>query len=140
MAIVLEKKFVIDEQDKSVGITLPLTKGSNGYFDVSYTTKEQIKTNIKSLILTNKGERLMEPDFGADLRKVLFEPITSDLDTILETRITEAINRWMPYVNVESIVYDVSDSLKDTNRIDLELKYSLKYSNSTTLEQLNIVI
>ena len=140
MAIVLEKKFVIDEQDKSVGITLPLTKGSNGYFDVSYTTKEQIKTNIKSLILTNKGERLMEPDFGADLRKALFEPITSDLDTILETRITEAINRWMPYVNVESIVYDISDSLKDTNRIDLELKYSLKYSNSQILEQLNIVI
>jgi hypothetical protein len=46
----------------------------------------------------------------------------------------------MPYVNIESIVYDISDSLKDMNRIDLELKYSLKYSNSTTLEQLNIVI
>lgn len=140
MAIVLEKKFVIDEQDKSVGITLPLRKGNNGYFDVSYTTKEQIKTNIKALLLTNKGERLMEPDFGADLKRVLFEPITDDLDNILETKITDAINMWMPYVNVESIVYDTSNSLKDMNRIDLELKYSLKYSNSTTLEQLNIVI
>jgi hypothetical protein len=140
VAIVLEKKFVIDEQDKSVGITLPLRKGNNGYFDVSYTTKEQIKTNIKALLLTNKGERLMEPDFGADLKRVLFEPITDDLDNILETKITDAINMWMPYVNVESIVYDTSNSLKDMNRIDLELKYSLKYSNSTTLEQLNIVI
>lgn len=140
MAIVLEKKFLVDEQDKSVGVTLPIRKGNNGYFDVSYTTKEQIKTNIKSLLLTNKGERLMEPDFGADLKRVLFEPITEDLDTILEQRITTAINTWMPYVNVESIIYDVSNSLKDMNRIDLELKYSLKYSNSTTLEQLNILI
>ena len=82
----------------------------------------------------------MQPDFGADLKRVLFEPITDDLDTILETKITEAIDMWMPYVNVQSIVYDTSNSLKDMNRIDLELKYSLKYSNSTTLEQLNIVI
>ena len=49
MAVVLEKQFVIDTQDKSVGITLPITRGNNGYFDVSYTTKEQIKTNIKAL-------------------------------------------------------------------------------------------
>ena len=46
----------------------------------------------------------------------------------------------MPYVTVESIIYDVDNTLKDRNRIDLELKYSLKYSNSQILEQLNIVI
>ena len=140
MARVLEKKFLVDEQDKSVGVTLPLRKGNNGYFEVSYTTKEQIKSNIKSLLLTQKGERVMQPTFGSDLRKCLFEPITQNLDSLIEDSITEAINTWMPYVTVESIIYDVNNSLKDMNRIDLELKYSLKYSNSQTLEQLNIVI
>lgn len=140
MARILEKKFLVDEQDKSVGVTLPLRKGNNGYFEVSYTTKEQIKSNIKSLLLTQKGERLMQPTFGSDLRKCLFEPITMNLDSIIEANITEAINTWMPYVTVESIIYDVDNTLKDRNRIDLELKYSLKYSNSQTLEQLNIVI
>ena len=140
MARVLEKKFLVDEQDKSVGVTLPLRKGNNGYFEVSYTTKEQIKSNIKSLLLTQKGERVMQPNFGSDLRKRLFEPITQDLDSIIEDNITEAINTWMPYVTVESIIYDVDNTLKDRNRIDLELKYSLKYSNSQILEQLNIVI
>ena len=67
MAIVLEKKFVIDEQDKSVGITLPLTKGNNGYFDVSYTTKEQIKTNIKSLILLSNLYILKKVYFKSSL-------------------------------------------------------------------------
>ena len=82
----------------------------------------------------------MQPTFGSDLRKCLFEPITQNLDSLIEDSITEAINTWMPYVTVESIIYDVNNSLKDMNRIDLELKYSLKYSNSQTLEQLNIVI
>lgn len=140
MARVLEKKFLVDEQDKSVGVTLPLRKANNGYFEVSYTTKEQIKSNIKSLLLTQKGERLMQPTFGSDLKRYLFEPITSNLDSLIEDSIMEAINTWMPYVTVESIIYDTSNDLKDMNRIDLELKYSLKYSNSQTLEQLNIVI
>ncbi len=140
MARILEKKFLVDEQDKSVGVTLPLRKGNNGYFEVSYTTKDQIKSNIKSLLLTQKGERLMQPTFGSDLRRYLFEPISSNLDSFIEDSIMEAINTWMPYVTVESIIYDTSNNLKDMNRIDLELKYSLKYSNSQTLEQLNIVI
>jgi phage baseplate assembly protein W len=140
VARVLEKKFLVDEQDKSVGVTLPLRKGNNGYFEVSYTTKDQIKSNIKSLLLTQKGERLMQPTFGSDLKRYLFEPISSNLDSFIEDSITEAINTWMPYVTVESIIYDTSNDLKDMNRIDLELKYSLKYSNSQTLEQLNIVI
>jgi phage baseplate assembly protein W len=140
VARILEKKFLVDEQDKSVGVTLPLRKGNNGYFEVSYTTKDQIKSNIKSLLLTQKGERLMQPTFGSDLKRYLFEPISSNLDSFIEDSIMEAINTWMPYVTVESIIYDTSNNLKDMNRIDLELKYSLKYSNSQTLEQLNIVI
>jgi phage baseplate assembly protein W len=125
VARILEKKFLVDEQDKSVGVTLPLRKGNNGYFEVSYTTKDQIKSNIKSLLLTQKGERLMQPTFGSDLKRYLFEPISSNLDSFIEDSIMEAINTWMPYVTVESIIYDTSNNLKDMNRIDLELKYSL---------------
>ncbi len=140
MARILEKKFLVDEQDKSVGVTLPLRKGNNGYFEVSYTTKDQIKSNIKSLLLTQKGERLMQPTFGSNLQRALFEQNSDNLDDFIEDTIMEAIDTWMPYVTIESIVYDRNDTLKDRNRIDLELKYSLKYSNSQTLEQLNIVI
>ncbi len=140
MARILEKKFLVDEQDKSVGVTLPLRKGNNGYFEVSYTTKDQIKSNIKSLLLTQKGERLMQPTFGSNLQRALFEQNSNNLDAFIEDTIMEAIDTWMPYVTIESIVYDTDNTLKDRNRIDLELKYSLKYSNSQTLEQLNIVI
>ena len=41
MAVVLEKQFVIDTQDKSIGVIFPLGRGNNGYFNVSYTTLVQ---------------------------------------------------------------------------------------------------
>ena len=126
------------DKNKAMGVKIPFNGG--GVFKSTYSTKDQIKSNIKSLLLTQKGERVMQPNFGSDLRKCLFEPITQNLDSIIEDNITEAINTWMPYVTVESIIYDVDNTLKDRNRIDLELKYSLKYSNSQILEQLNIVI
>ena len=138
MAVQLEKKYLVDTQDKSVGVVLPLTKGNNGYFDVSYDTKTQIKTNLKNLLLTQKGERLMQPDFGSDLKKLVFEPLSANiLESKLESTINDAINKWMPYVNVDEIVYNVNE---DNYNIELELKYSLKYSNAETLEQINIII
>jgi hypothetical protein len=45
LAFELEKSFVIDTQDKSVGVSLPIGGGNNGYFGVNYTTKNQIKSN-----------------------------------------------------------------------------------------------
>ena len=140
MAVVLEKQFVIDTQDKSIGVIFPLGRGNNGYFNVSYTTLVQIQTNLKNLLLTQKGERLMQPEFGSDLYKCLFEPNTKSLETKIDQTITDAVNAWMPYVTIESITYDSSNDNKDRNRLDLELKYSLKFSNSETLQQLNITL
>ena len=74
MAYQLENTFVIDTQDKSVGVALPFKSANNGYFAVNYTTKEQIKTNLRNLILTEPGERLSNPKFGTPLRKFIFEP------------------------------------------------------------------
>ena len=55
MAYVIAKQFIIDTQDKSVGVSLPFTIGNNGFFAVTYTTREQIKSDLKNLILTTKG-------------------------------------------------------------------------------------
>ena len=74
MAYQLEKTFVIDTQDKSVGLSLPIGSANNGYFAVNYTTKNQIKSNLKNLILTEPGERIANPKFGTPLRKFIFEP------------------------------------------------------------------
>ena len=143
MAITLGKVKVDDlvqNNYKVLGIGINQRSQNNGIFVVNYTTLSQAKHNLRNLILTKKGERLMQPEFGSDLYKCLFEPNAKSLETKIDQSITDAVNTWMPYVNIESITYDSSNDNKDRNRLDLELKYSLKFSNSETLQQLNITL
>ena len=75
MAIVLGQKLVQDTaafQDYAIGITLPIQIG-NTAFNQSFTTKQQVSSNIKNLLLTKKGERLLQPNFGSGLQELLFD-------------------------------------------------------------------
>ena len=58
--------------DIRIGLKLPFNRGSSGLFAQSQTTLEQTGSNIKNLLLTSKGERVMQPEFGSRLRDLLF--------------------------------------------------------------------
>lgn len=139
MAIELEKSFVIDTQDKSVGVSLPIGGGNNGYFAVNYTTKNQIKTNLKNLILTEPGERLSNPKFGTPLRQFIFEPYEEgDFENRIEDVITTSISTYLPYVTIESIIFENNNDVKDKHLVNLELKYSINFSAIPTTDTLTI--
>lgn len=92
------------KNSKPIGITLPFNS-ANGIFSVSYTDVEQILSNLRNLLSTRKGERIMQPDFGTDLHYFLFEQISDELafkEAILG-EIRSALSYWMPYVSIDSI-------------------------------------
>jgi uncharacterized protein len=135
MAIVIDRKNTLDlaENERvAIGVTLPLQKGSNGYFSQSFQTKDQVKSNIKNLILTNKGERLMQPDFGTNLYDVLFSQNTDDLEQSIQDSIEDAISLWMPYINIVEIFVDQNNTNIDRNIFAVSLKYQI--SGQQTLE------
>jgi phage baseplate assembly protein W len=139
LAFELEKSFVIDTQDKSVGVALPIGKSNNGYFAVNYTTKNQIKTNLKNLILTEPGERLSNPNFGTPLRQFIFEPYEGgDFEMRIEDVITKAISIYLPYVTIDSIIFENNNNSKDKHLVNLELKYSINFSAIPTTDTLTI--
>jgi phage baseplate assembly protein W len=134
MALELGKYNVSDlkENDyKVLGISINETSNSNGAFAVNFTTINQAKSNIQNLILTKKGERLMQPEFGCDIWKILFEPIIEgDIESKIEETILDAVNTWLPYLNIDTILFDYDDNDIDTNKLALEIQFSLKSNSS----------
>jgi phage baseplate assembly protein W len=141
MAIELGRVNVADlvENDyKVLGIGINKSSDSNGIFSVNFTTLNQAKDNLKNLILTRKGERLMQPEFGCDIWKVLFEPLDGEaVERVIENTIVEAVSIWLPYLNIDTIVFDYDENDIDNHRIILDIKFSL-ISNPNLSETIQI--
>ena len=127
MAIVLGQKNVKDTEtfkDYAIGITLPI-QITNTAFAQSFTTREQVSSNIKNLLLTKRGERILHPEFGSGLQELLFDFNNDELPTRIEDTITEALEQWLPYVTIDSIDVEQTDYLKDTNRANVSIKFKI---------------
>ena len=107
------------EPDIAVGIKLPFGK-PNGLFSQSYTTEEQAVSNLKNLLLTRKGERVFQPEFGSNVYSLLFENIDINIESKMVDTLTEDINFWLPYIVIDNI--DV-DSNQDRNSVRIELRF-----------------
>ena len=103
---VLEKDL---NPDVKIGLSLPMdhTDGS-GFFPGTSTTLTQTSSNIRNLLLTNKGERVGQPDFGCGLLQILFEPMSDDLLESVRATIEEAIAFWLPHVTINKIEVQAS--------------------------------
>jgi phage baseplate assembly protein W len=140
MAVVLGSKPVKDLEsfnDYAIGITLPLQIG-NVAFNQSFTTLEQVRTNIKSLLLTKRGERVMQPNLGSGLDELVFDLNDDNLASDIEDAIIGTLQQWLPYVTVEEIDIEQTDELKDSNRINISLKFRI--GDSINLNQVTFTV
>ena len=110
------------DPDTYIGIELPLTYGNSGFFKRTKTALEQTRSNIKNLLETNKGERLGNPTFGCDLRRVLFEK-EGDIESDIEEAITSAMNEFLPFVTIVEIKSLFSEA--NPNIVNVSLIFSL---------------
>ena len=141
MAYELNRKIVIDTEEfnnYAVGITLPIQRGEDGYFRQSYRTFDQIRSNLKNLLLTKKGERIFQPEFGSGLHDLLFNPATEKFEEDLENTINDAIAQWLPYIVVEDINIDISKEQTDNNQAKVSLKF--KQEGDQTLDTLTFLV
>jgi phage baseplate assembly protein W len=112
------------QPSKGVGIKVPFD-GPTG-LNITYTTKDAVKSNILNFFLTGKRERIMSPDFGAGIREQLFEQITNNTAENLEDIITFGLNDYFPQIQLINLNVNASP---DQNLIQIYFSYSIRNTN-----------
>jgi len=106
----------------SIGIKLPITYNTGDGFTTIKTIKQMVKQNLKMLILTNPGERVMEPNFGAGIMRYLFLNYSEGANSEIRSKIHEQVKLYLPIVRINNIQIESSP---DTNSIRLVLTYEI---------------
>jgi phage baseplate assembly protein W len=113
--------------DTSIGLSFPLGFIGSRMFNRTKTIEEQAQHNLKSLLLTNIGERPHQPEFGSKLLSVVFE--FKD-ETLIEEVIKEAVDQWLPYITINEVI-TVVDAI-NPNRLNVSIDFSVATSPDAT--------
>jgi len=107
----------IGSLERSIGIMTPVRQsGKSEIFDMHTDVREQLKDNLKNLIMTNQGERLCRHNFGANLKSVLYD-YTKEQEYInlVGGLIRQAVERAMPVLDITEIEVLVLNNLEKNN-------------------------
>jgi phage baseplate assembly protein W len=120
----------------AIGVGLPFN--APGVFNSIYSTREQIKFNVINLVLTSKGERIENPNFGTTLRSQLFGQMTEDtLDSVRED-IINSIAIYIPEVAVRNIELLIEPN-ESSNTLLVKITYEILISGETDNITVNFV-
>jgi len=111
------------QKNIAIGVSLPFNKP----FTSTYTTKNQIKSNLVNLLLTDMGERVMNPNFGCNLKRYLFENINDVNAEKVKNAVLSSVGYYIPEITVTSIAVTPNT---DYNSIDISVNYILNISQT----------
>lgn len=129
MAYIIQVNPVDLEKNVALGLDLPLTGDLGATFKSNYFTMDQAVANAKNLLLTEPGERIMLPTFGAGLKRALFEQLTTEAIRLLEIRIKNAFQTFLPYIFIQKLELTPDN---DKNTLFVRLDISLSESGFDT--------
>ena len=134
------KPFIVDRDENIfIGLDLPIhrSNGVEGYFASTTTTIEAVKNNIRNLLLTEKGERVMQPGIGLSLKRFLFEPVTDDLLLEVQNNIAENLSFWLPFVSIIKLIVDMDEDYdigKSKMKIDITFAVNRNMDTQASLQ------
>ena len=116
--------------DKYVGIEFPLGYSPEGFFYKTKTVLQQSKANLRNLLLTTPGERIMQPEFGSQLKFIVFEQ-GQDIPNRVEETIRTATDNFLPYINIINVF-----TTQERNQVNIQVEFSVTL-NPDVIELLN---
>lgn len=83
-------------------IAFPFAIGEGGRIAWS-AGADNIAQSIRIILMTEPGERIFLPEFGAGLRRFLFQPNIISTHRVIRETITQALSRWEPRIELENV-------------------------------------
>jgi phage baseplate assembly protein W len=111
-------------QGYSPKLPLARDKGEDGLYGLNKTILESIKQNLKMLLLTSPGERIMDSNFGVGVRRFLFEQDSEETREELENRIHSQVNKYLSFIKIDELTFSQPDS-NNENLLFINLRYSI---------------
>lgn len=114
-------------QKPYINIQFPFQDDPEGKFlKMNTDAKLAIKSDLLHLLLTNKGERLYLPNFGANLRQYIFEPNDQIASNSIKNEINEAIKSFLPNLQVTELT--VTPSTENQHAVIVRIDYIVTIS------------
>ena len=92
------------------------------------SSEEDIQEAVRIILLTGKGERMMQPEFGCNLRSYLFGDIGYTARTKMEQEVRDALIRWEP--RIFDVQVQVEQDPADSARLLIEVSYVVRATNN----------
>ncbi len=125
-----------------VGIKTPVSLADDGksFLKMHTNFPDQIHDNLRNIVLTNHGERLGLPDFGANLAELTFEMQDEDVQGEAMNRVSKTVRKYMPYVELETFSPFIENfQNKEVAKIGLTIGYKVPKLR-TQLRMLDIIL
>lgn len=107
----------------TLGVKLPITRDDIHGFTMIDDFHSLIRQNLKMIILTNPGERVMIPDFGVGIQTYLFENFSETTYTQIENDVKKQAAKYLPVISVNRLNFD--NSSPDSNTLQVSIEYTI---------------
>ena len=95
---------------KYININYPFKDSKKGFFlDLTEQENQAIKADLLHLILTRRGQRLYNPDFGTDLLRFIFEPNDALTEQGVVDEIRTVVKKFLPKLKLDAIIIAESE-------------------------------
>jgi len=114
----------------SYNIKFPLRDdvSTNTYFELSRVTKDAFSSDLLLLLLTQRGERYYEPDYGTNLLKYIFEPNDSLIAVDVEQEIKRTVSLYIPALTIDKVTFNWNTDDNGEVIPETQLNVNIKFS------------
>ena len=105
-----------------IAVKLPVVRDRQNGFNLLQSYEEVATQNLKMLVLTVPGERMMDPDFGVGARRFLFEQMTEDTFQSFKSRLLQQQQKYLPYLLIKDVTFVSSLNNPDFDENTLQIK------------------